>query len=48
MNHLYFILSEEPGLERRFGESYAEYKRAVPRWIRERADSGAGLSLRTK
>ena len=33
MNHLYFILSEEPGLERRFGESYAEYKRAVPRWI---------------
>lgn len=33
MNHLYFILSEEPALERRFGESYAEYKRAVPRWI---------------
>jgi protein-S-isoprenylcysteine O-methyltransferase Ste14 len=33
INHLYFILSEEPGLERRFGESYAEYKRAVPRWI---------------
>ena len=33
MNHLYFILSEEPGLERRFGESYVEYKRAVPRWI---------------
>jgi protein-S-isoprenylcysteine O-methyltransferase Ste14 len=33
INHLYFILSEEPGLESRFGESYAEYKRAVPRWI---------------
>lgn len=32
-NHAYFLLSEEPGLERRFGESYAEYKRAVPRWI---------------
>jgi len=26
-------LSEEPGLERRFGEDYRRYKRAVPRWI---------------
>ena len=33
INHLYFILSEEPGLEQRFGESYVAYKRAVPRWI---------------
>jgi protein-S-isoprenylcysteine O-methyltransferase Ste14 len=33
INHLYFLLSEEPGMERRFGESYLEYKRAVPRWI---------------
>lgn len=32
-NHVYFLLSEEPGLERRFGEPYAEYKRTVPRWI---------------
>jgi len=32
-NHVYFLLSEEPGLERRFGESYAEYKRTVPRWL---------------
>lgn len=32
-NHLYFLVVEEPGLERRFGESYAEYKRMVPRWI---------------
>ena len=33
MNHLYFLTLEEPGLERRFGESYADYKRAVPRWV---------------
>ena len=32
-NHLYFLLSEEPGLRLRFGESYDEYKRAVPRWL---------------
>jgi protein-S-isoprenylcysteine O-methyltransferase Ste14 len=32
-NHAHFLLVEEPGLERRFGESYLEYKRAVPRWI---------------
>lgn len=33
INHVYFILSEEPGLEKRFGEPYREYKRNVPRWI---------------
>jgi protein-S-isoprenylcysteine O-methyltransferase Ste14 len=33
VNTAYFILSEEPGLERRFGDQYAEYKRHVPRWI---------------
>jgi protein-S-isoprenylcysteine O-methyltransferase Ste14 len=33
LNHIYFLLSEEPGLERRFGDPYAEYKRSVPRWI---------------
>jgi protein-S-isoprenylcysteine O-methyltransferase Ste14 len=33
INHTYFILSEEPGLARRFGASYAEYRSAVPRWI---------------
>jgi protein-S-isoprenylcysteine O-methyltransferase Ste14 len=32
-NHIYFILVEEPGLERRFGAAYAEYKAAVPRWV---------------
>ncbi|HEU0299287.1 MAG TPA: isoprenylcysteine carboxylmethyltransferase family protein [Longimicrobium sp.] len=33
INHAYFLLSEEPGMERRFGESYREYRSHVPRWI---------------
>lgn len=33
VNHVYFILSEEPGLARRFGESYNSYKASVPRWL---------------
>jgi protein-S-isoprenylcysteine O-methyltransferase Ste14 len=33
INHVYFLLSEEPGLEKRFGEEYRIYKRNVPRWI---------------
>jgi protein-S-isoprenylcysteine O-methyltransferase Ste14 len=33
INHIYFILLEEPGLVKRFGGSYLEYKRNVPRWI---------------
>ncbi|HEU5398013.1 MAG TPA: isoprenylcysteine carboxylmethyltransferase family protein [Gammaproteobacteria bacterium] len=33
INHAYFLLSEEPGLEGRFGGSYREYKAAVPRWL---------------
>ncbi len=32
-NHAYFVLSEEPGLEQRFGESYRAYKASVPRWL---------------
>lgn len=33
INHLYFVVSEEPGLEERFGESYRRYKAHVPRWV---------------
>ena len=33
VNQVYFILSEEPGLDRRFGEPYRTYKTHVPRWI---------------
>jgi protein-S-isoprenylcysteine O-methyltransferase Ste14 len=30
---VYIPLSEEPGLVKRFGEEYRDYKRNVPRWI---------------
>ena len=33
INHVYFVLAEEPGLERRFGEPYRIYKANVPRWL---------------
>ena len=33
LNAVYIPLAEEPGLERRFGASYAQYKRNVPRWV---------------
>lgn len=33
VNHVYFSVSEEPGLERRFGAEYLDYKRRVPRWL---------------
>jgi protein-S-isoprenylcysteine O-methyltransferase Ste14 len=33
MNAVYFSLSEEPGLRRRFGPEYDAYRRNVPRWI---------------
>ncbi len=32
-NTLYFHFVEEPGLEKRFGSEYAEYKRNVPMWL---------------
>ena len=37
INHVFFRLHEEPGLERRFGEEYRAYKRNVPRWLPRRA-----------
>jgi protein-S-isoprenylcysteine O-methyltransferase Ste14 len=33
VNHLYFLLSEEPGLRRRFGDDYELYRKQVPRWL---------------
>jgi protein-S-isoprenylcysteine O-methyltransferase Ste14 len=32
INTIYFILYEEPGLEKRFGEDYLNYKKHVSRW----------------
>ena len=36
INMIYMPLLEEPGLHRRFGESYAEYAANVPRWFPRR------------
>lgn len=33
INHTFFLLYEEPALERRFGEEYLAYQRDVPRWL---------------
>ncbi len=33
INHTYFLLVEEPGLNKRFGEKYEIYKQNVPRWL---------------
>jgi len=33
INTIYFIFSEEPGLEKRFGAEYIEYKKNDLRWI---------------
>jgi len=33
LNTVYFALSEEHELEKRFGKPYADYKQNVPRWI---------------
>ena len=33
VNHAYFVLLEEPGLERRFGADYRKFKASVPRWV---------------
>jgi protein-S-isoprenylcysteine O-methyltransferase Ste14 len=38
--HLFVIGYEEPTLRRRFEETYAEYRRAVPRWIPRRPRRG--------
>jgi protein-S-isoprenylcysteine O-methyltransferase Ste14 len=35
-NYAYFVLLEEPELERRLGEPYRQYKTRVPRWIPRR------------
>ena len=37
VNHGFFLVVEEPGLERRFGDEYRAYKSNVPRWIPRRS-----------
>jgi protein-S-isoprenylcysteine O-methyltransferase Ste14 len=31
--HIFVVFVEEPGLEKRFGESYLQYKLSVNRWL---------------
>jgi len=31
--HLFVLFYEEPGLEKRFGQGYRDYKKSVKRWI---------------
>jgi protein-S-isoprenylcysteine O-methyltransferase Ste14 len=40
--HSFVMLIEEPQLERRYGASYREYKRTVPRWIPRRPQPERG------
>lgn len=37
--HLFVVFYEEPHLKRKFGASYENYCRAVPRWVPRRAGS---------
>jgi protein-S-isoprenylcysteine O-methyltransferase Ste14 len=32
INHIYFLVYEEPDLEEKFGDAYREYKKNVSRW----------------
>jgi protein-S-isoprenylcysteine O-methyltransferase Ste14 len=36
LNWVGFLVYEEPGLERRFGDEYREYRRSVRRWLPRR------------
>jgi protein-S-isoprenylcysteine O-methyltransferase Ste14 len=36
INHAFFLVYEEPAVERRFGNEYTQYKHNVPRWIPRR------------
>jgi protein-S-isoprenylcysteine O-methyltransferase Ste14 len=45
--HTFVVLYEEPTLQRQFGESYEDYRGAVPRWIprfREKNQSDKSLT----
>ncbi len=42
INFAYFVLAEEPGLERRFGDDYRAYRRNVPRWLPRRTPWSPG------
>jgi protein-S-isoprenylcysteine O-methyltransferase Ste14 len=41
--HAFVVLHEEPFLQRRFGEDYTAYCRAVPRWIPRKGGGACGV-----
>ena len=44
VNHVFFLVYEEPAVERRFGEEYRVYKQNVPRWLPRRTAWRPNLS----
>jgi protein-S-isoprenylcysteine O-methyltransferase Ste14 len=47
VNHLFFLLYEEPAMERRFGEEYRAYAREVPRWLPRRSQARTSAASRS-
>lgn len=46
VNHVGFLVYEEPGLEKRFGDEYRDFKRNVPRWLPRRSPwTGSSATL---
>ena len=48
INHVGFLVYEESGLERRFGEEYRAFKRNVPRWLPRRTPWAVGRATRMR
>jgi protein-S-isoprenylcysteine O-methyltransferase Ste14 len=49
LNHLFFLIHEEPGLVRRFGDEYRAYRHNVPRWLPRRTPwRPSGLDTRSR
>ena len=44
VSHAFFLVYEEPAVERRFGDEYRRYKENVPRWIPRRTPWRPGMS----
>jgi protein-S-isoprenylcysteine O-methyltransferase Ste14 len=47
INHAFFLLYEEPAMERRFGEEYRAYAREVPRWLPRRSQARTSPASRS-
>jgi protein-S-isoprenylcysteine O-methyltransferase Ste14 len=47
INHVFFLLYEEPAVERRFGAEYRAYAREVPRWFPRRSQARTSPASRS-